>query len=419
MAHCDPAMTDQNPTPAPTKVSMRWRDPAPGGSNFGLGCVSNGPRIACSYQDPTDAVVVYDTTGKRLWASGNALSGTAWTSAPSISSNGEVIAADSGNVVRFRADGSVRWRTTITGGNPISPVLSPAGDALLVATQGGPIHLLDPATGALLASRTIRASSADTGSFYTVNTPSFSGKRAYVAMQYRNASGANPTNLARLVALDVDPSRPRRIDRLTPAWQFPYGGPSGASPLLIGDRIYFDGAALAPYSGAPSRSSMLFAVQDRSSSPTLLWTKQLPGKVAASPARDPRSGLWTFSTGTADSRLLRFDEATGQVLQTIDLATLTPGTPRFPSSALSIAGSTSAKPTMLLGTRNSPTLPATTQVSVVNIDLVTGGLVWSHVLPGATTPTAGLYGQFPVAGDATDPLVIVSGYGQGAMALGR
>lgn len=418
MAHCDPAMTDLNPTPAPAQVSMRWRDLAPGGSNFGLGCVSNGARIACSYQDTTDAVVVYDTAGNRLWTSGTTLSGSAWTSAPSISSGGDVIAADSAAVVRFRADGSIRWRTTITGGPPISPVLSPKGDALLIATQGGPLHLLDPSTGQLLASLTVRRSPSDTGSFVTVNTPSFSGNRAYVAMQYRSASGTNAANLAWLVALDIEPTNPRQAGRLRRAWNFTYGSPGGASPLVIGDRIYLDGAALAPYPGAPKRSSMLFCVQDLSTSPGLLWAQQLPGKVAASPARDPRGGLWAFSTGTADSRLLRFDEGTGQVLQAIDLAALAPAGPRYASSAMSIAASTSANPTMVLGTRNSPTLSGTTQVSVVNLDLVTGQLVWNHVLPRATTFTAGLYGQFAVAGDPADPLVVFSGYRQGAIALG-
>lgn len=423
MAHCDPAMTDMNPTPAPSPAApggpvLRWRDPRPGGSKFGLGCVSNGSRIACSYQDSVDALVVYDLAGKRLWTSGQQLSSSAWTSAPTISADGEVIAADSSAVVRFRADGSLRWRTAITGGPPISPVVSPRGDAVLVATQGGPIHLLDPSTGTLLATLVVRTSPADSGNFFTVNTPAFRGNRAYVAMQYRASNGTNPTNLAWLVAVNVDPANQRRGQRLTTAWHFEYGSPGGASPLVIGNRIYLDGAALSPYPGQPPASSVLFCVQDQSATPSLLWAQPLPGKVAASPARDPRAGLWTFSTGTADSRLLRFDESTGALMQTIDLAGLTPGVTRFVSSALSIAASTSTTPTLLVGARNSPTLAGTTRVELLNLDLTTGQLAWGYVLADATTFTAGLYGQFAVAGDPADPLVVFSGYRQGAIALG-
>ena len=75
MAHCDPRLSDQTRTIAPSLAKLIATDSTPVGGG-GLGCVSNLQIVACSFRgDPQrqSNLVVYDADGQRIWEDGGLL----------------------------------------------------------------------------------------------------------------------------------------------------------------------------------------------------------------------------------------------------------------------------------------------------------------------------------------------------------
>jgi hypothetical protein len=411
MAHCDPQMTDLVKIPAPAgNVGVVWhRRESPGeiaGSRLGLGCSGNAQIVACTFNGAADNLAVYDYAGVRRWTSGTLLTDKAYTSAPVVLANGDILAADDTQLVRFSPTGGIVWQAALVdGGTPISTV--PMGNGvILVGTYGGPLYTFDDTTGALLGTLFVRRSPDDAGFFETINTPAAAGARAYVAMHHQTAGVPDPDHRAWLVAVDVDRAS---AEPMTMAWHFEFGGPSGASPLLINRTIYFDGDRAAP--GAP-KDPHIFAVADAGGAPAEIWRRRVAGSVVASFARDPRpgAGLWTYSL--LSPWLLRRSSATGAVLQAVNVDELVADAGRHvPLSAMSIA-SPWWQPTMLL----IATAFNGGSTAALAVDLGSSTLRWKVTLADYDGGFAG--GQFPILVGAGGPRVVFSSYGSGVRAIG-
>jgi hypothetical protein len=409
MAHGDVRMSDNIHLPAPSVApSLRWHDAGPSGSGGGIGATSNGKIIACTYLGARgDNLVVYGARGERLWTSGDLLDAASPASVPLLDEEGGVIAADDRSVVRFGPGGDVRWNTSTPGGVCISPVITDSGIVVL-ATLGGPVSAFDSRDGQLVGSLRLPADS-DGGQFFdTVNTPCVRGNRIYISAQLTDGREESPAHVGELIAVDVDPSG---SEPLTVAWRFPFGSPSGGSPLRIGDTIYFDGNRDHP--GQVPIQPELFAVKDDGTGPELLWKHPMRNLVVASAAEDPRGGLWTYAAG--DSHLLRLDPDTGEELQDIDLDPLVdePGV-HVPASCMSIA-ETAERPVMLV----AATAPLTEGSSwVTAIDLMDMTLVWKWKIADSLA-VDWTSGQFPVVLDEAErPCVVFTTHQSGAYVVG-
>jgi len=400
MAHCDGQMSDAVNLPAPVgrRTHIRWHDRRPAGSALGLGCVSNGSRAACTYLNPfRDNLVVYDADGERLWTSGTLLEATAVASAAMIDDDGGVIAVDDERAIRFDPDGDVVWNRLHGGeGTPISPVLTASG-VIVLATAGGGVVSIDPGTGDPL--RTLEGLEG----WDTINTPGVRGDRIYVSMQNGDAG--------RLAAIDVSAG-----GDFTAAEAFDFRAVSGASPLVIEDRIYFDGYDCVAHDsggGCQRDAPHAFAVRDTGDGLELMWRKRLITPVVASFARDPRGGVWHFELGRR--HLFRRDESTGALLQTIDVDALMgdPTQTHVPASVTSIAMNPVIGPVMILSARPL----SASSASVVAIALRGGVKLWDVELHGALINSTAA--QFAIVRDARGfSTVVFPGAWDGAYGVG-
>jgi hypothetical protein len=402
MAHCDSRMSDQVNAIAPvgSGVSILYHDTTPQGAGFGLGCSSNHHVAACTYYDTNgNTLKVYGPEGESIFTSGGLLSPKANASAPIIDVSGRVIAADEVNLILFDHDGQIIWQRALPGGTPISPVPT-ANGVVLVATWAGPISAYSLKDGSPVGTITVTDPSGRT--YQTKNTPSVNGNRAYVSM-----AAVDDASYGELVAIEIDPlnvSSP-----LTVKWAFPFGGGSGASPLTINDMIYFDGAHLTPKG---ITGPYVFGVKDLGSTFNLIWKNRMPTAVKASPAQDPRGGLWVFGVGATS--LLRLSETIGTTLQTIDLATVLPPAPReMPTTAMSIARGPNGETIMLVGA--SPVVGSGGPSYALALNLDSSSLIWKVQLDAGDMTAC----QFPiVANSQGSPRVVFPGMNSGAYFVG-
>jgi len=137
MAHCNNQMTDFAPVTPPgigAGISIVNRDASRLGVAAGLGCVSNGTNLACTYRESPDAVVYYDANGTVLWTSGNLLDDNTYKNTPIIQADGSVVIGDDLHLIKFNKDGTVAWSTSTPEGAPVSQVTTPNG-AIFTATH--------------------------------------------------------------------------------------------------------------------------------------------------------------------------------------------------------------------------------------------------------------------------------------------
>lgn len=417
MAHCNVRISSFVRAPIPTSpnVSILSHDALPAGKGVGLGCSSNQKIAACSYQDPSgNNLVIYTPQGARVWGSGALLDDSAFASAPMINATGDVIAADDTNVVRVTNKGAVVWETATPGGTPISPVETQSG-GIVLATKGGPVSVYNNASGALLGSAYFRPSAGSSSYYETSNTPCVIGNRIYISTQLSSDAGTGA-----LLAVDVDISN--AASPLTLAWQFTFGGPSGASPACLGNNIYFDGSSLNP--DGPLQP-VVFGVQDLGSAPALLWSQLVPASVPAALTPDPRGGgLWCIYLNTPV--IQRRSAATGAVTASMNIAQMVGDPlPNNPYSEINIGGSMTA-PVMLLGTTSQMQTfygkgpPPTTPFSsyVIAIDLNSASLLWKINL-SPSLGSDGAASQFAAITDASGITeVVFAGNTSGAYFVG-
>lgn len=400
MAHCDARMSDNvaQRSPSVAQEVRVWRNSA--GAVGGLGCVSNTRLVACTGSaDPAllSNLSVYDADGNLVWEDGGRLNATAWYGAAMISDNDQVIAADQRRLLR--ADprtGTILWQSDKPDdGTPISPVLVGSDASMvLLATKsdagvGTPeLSIWDAATGALLSHQALV--DPVSGVLYgTINTPAVKGNRAYVL-----AAGVGAPDNGRLYAIDVCESDAcGGRGQLRIVWHHPFDGPASASPLRIGDKLFFDGLR--------GRSTGLFyRVDDLGSSASEVWKKSFTGRFGASAAQDPRGGLWFFPWQSG--QLLRVSERNGTVQQTLDVsAVLGLAAGYSPVTALSVSTSGTNAVVLTFGTQNKSTSVGTgPHVAAIDVSTSTAGTaLWSYRVSNNALRLAPT-GQYPIVVNA-------------------
>ena len=285
------------------------------GSRQGLGCSANGTIAACTYSGSSDNLVAYDYDGTILWASGTVLNGSAYSSAPLVLQDGSVIACDDEVVVRFDAGGGIVWQSPLVeGGIPVSPVTTDDGSIVLVGTYGGPVYAWHMASGELAGLLYVRASPDDPGFFETVNTPAVRGNRLYVVGHHQVGGVRDADSLSWMVAIDVVPGAVALDQRLHIAWHYEFGGPSRASPLLIGPDVL---SMPTVRQSAPPRPPDT-AVRDLGTRPRYAGSGPPGGRWRPC---DPRPAeLLTYTLFSP--WVVRRTAATGAVVQAVNLDTL-------------------------------------------------------------------------------------------------
>jgi outer membrane protein assembly factor BamB len=396
MAHCDAQMSDAVNMTSPAVGQAVRIDAESAGALRGLGCVSNGRLAACTGSaDPATKsnLTVYDADGNIVWQDPGLLGASAWMSAAMISEAGHVIAADPQWLLRVDPlSGTVLWRSAKPdAGKPISPVLAgTAADMVVLATLASSdagradMSVWDVETGALLASQPIVDPVSGTA-YVTLNTPAVRGNRVYVLTSAQD----NPAD-GRLYAFDLcESARCGGRGAIQPVWYFAFSGPSAASPLVIGRRIFFDGLRAG---GA----GQFLAVDDRGRSARRVWRQSFAAKFSASAARDPRGGVWVFpwDSGT----LLRLNEATGAVDQSIDVgAVLGVGAGYSPVTAVSVSRSAAGAVVLSFGVQ--PVAPSPGRgpyLGLVDVSTAQAGtLLWNFRLSNSAGINS-LTGQFPI-----------------------
>ncbi|MFY9509689.1 MAG: hypothetical protein WAQ05_01775 [Rubrivivax sp.] len=398
MAHCDARMSDTVGLPSPTVANEIRIDRSSAGSVGGLGCVSNGRYAACTgAANPAlqSNLSVYDADGNKIWDDGGRLGATAWYGAALISTDNQVIAADQRWLLR--ADpltGTVLWQSAKPDdGTPISPVLVGSDSSMvLLATKsdagvGTPeLSVWDAATGALLWHESL----VDGGVLYqTINTPAVKGNRAYV-LAAAVGNGAD----GRMMAIDICESaacggrgKPQIV------WQFPFDGPSGASPLLIGKRLFFDGLR-------GKTTGLFFGVDDLGAAPSLVWTRKFAGRFGFSAAQDPRGGFWIspWQSGT----LQRVSERNGSTQQTVEVGSVLGLDPSYsPVTAVSVSSTTAGGVVLTFGAQTKAASvgigPHVTAIDVSSSN--TGTALWKYKVSNNALRNAST-GQFPIVVNA-------------------
>ncbi len=432
-AHCNNQNSDLAllpPSPTGSMLLKKWN--RYGGSTFGLGCSSNGTRFACSFGPttltPATNVAVFDSNGNLLWEApsafrSNGLSGLASGSAPIIDSSGGIIATDEERIIRFDANGNMVWNTPHpSDGLPISPVLLDDGSLFLArktlpSSDSASIVYYDSATGSLLAELLLTAPHLD-GHFDTANTPATRGNRVYVLTNFVPQQSDDPNaKLGRMYAIDSYPNAVNVQDRLQVAWHFDFRAPSGASPTVHGNYIYFDGLGTDPSAAGMDRPT-IFALEDMGSTYRVEYAFSPIAKQAqASFARDPRGGFWIYGLG--ETKLYRIsDRAPGQILDTIEVGEhLAPhrGAAFGPTSALTIAGDAS-RPVLHFAVKTT-TSDLLSPTYVFSMDLV-------RKIPDWLVQTSKILdvpaGQFPVVRDANgQSRVVFTTFFSGPYVIGR
>lgn len=417
MAHCDPRLSDDEQATIPTTgVSVTWALSTTAVVNkIGLGCSTAGRLAVCAGTSPTDpfsygpAYVsgIDALTGHRLWTSGSQLNGTVVYGAPLIDQWGNSYVSDDNYLMSFTVAGVVRWKVPNPAGAAFFSFNLTSSGYLVGQGRAGPLVVADPRTGAvtgqLLMTDTVDGVS---GVYEANNSVSVMGNRVYITTQFCPFTGCLPGTGAftpgRLYAVDVVNGVPRV------AWHWDYAGPSGASPLTIlepgGTTIYFDGAGL--HQGDPHHP-WLFALQDTSSGPQLLWATDMTASygipyvygILASPARDPRGGLWVWVTW--DPRLFRFDEMTGTLRQVLDVGALLNRPGYVPSACMSTIVN-AGDPVMLEGAWKPGSAQSATYLLAV--DLSGGRLLWQ--LAAGVGPASYFGGQFALAENANAAVMV-------------
>lgn len=371
MAHCDPQMSDQSLMPAPSADSaIVWRDTEAAGSNFALGCVSNGDRVACSFggnlQDGP-YLQVYDSHGAVLWTSVDPDTGldrlnkTAFASAPMIDARGGVIAVDNSALHRFDETGHTVWSTPHEGGLPISPGITDDG-IIVLGTNSGVVSAYDSASGEALATLVLDAvEGGRSGTYVTRNSPAVVGDTVFISTEFQLDDGsADSLRHARLFALRV-PSAPG--ESFVEQWSYSFGSRSGATPVITEGMVIFDGDRPAPCieegAACEQNDPHFFALSLEDG--TERWRRPITRPSAASAVADPRGGVWVFST---EETLLRHLAAADGAQTIVDVGVLSGHPEANIASAMTMSEDEEGTP-VLTFTQGGPELTIQRLTSVV------------------------------------------------------
>ena len=182
-----------------------------------------------------------------------------------------------------------------------------------------PVAVYNGSTGALVGSLRLY-NSGTSGSYYeTINVPCVNSG-SYPNRVYVSTNLSIDQNQGALWALDIDPTN--LVNPISPVWSVAFAGPSGASPLCIGNNVYFDGAGVVP---GDATGTTIFGIQDNGASATVLFADSLgsgAAPVTCNFAMDPRAvgGFW--HEVQYDPNIYHRDGATGNVIETLDTGAL-------------------------------------------------------------------------------------------------
>ena len=182
-----------------------------------------------------------------------------------------------------------------------------------------PVAVYNGASGALVGSLFLYTSGTSGPYYETINVPCVNNG-SYPNRVYVSTNLNTNQNQGALWALDIDPAN--LANPISPAWSVSFGGPSGASPLCIGNNIYFDGAGYLPGDNA---GTTIFGVQDNGASATVLFHNSLGAgsqPVTCNFAKDPRAvgGFW--HEVQYDPNIYHRDGVTGNIIETLNVSSL-------------------------------------------------------------------------------------------------
>ena len=246
-----------------------------------------------------------------------------------------------------------------------------------------PVAVYNGANGTLAGSLFLYGSGTSGPYYETINVPCVNNG-SYPNRVYVSTNLSTNQNQGALWALDIDPSDP--ANPIVPAWSVPFGGPSGASPLCIGNNIYFDGAGYVP---GDTAGTTIFGVQDHGASATVLFHVSLgagSAPVTCNFAKDPRAlgGFW--HEVQYDPNIYHRDGATGNVIETLNVSSLlaaygAPPATYWMSGVFNTAG-TADHPYMIL-----PESDVNYVASYLTlVDLTNSSLVWALPLYPGNSP---------------------------------
>jgi hypothetical protein len=447
-AHCDNQMTDLVLVPSnetwldlltsggPPSMANQKKGP---GVGAGLGCVSNGKYVACSNKTAAgqqNAVVLYDGNGKLVWGSCNYLGINTWGSAPIIQSDNSVIIGDELNIYQFTLPAihmngcsvpvpTIAWQVSKnpngSDGAPVSLVAMQQGSAepgtIVAATRSedgknAPVSIIhNTATSPTVAYTQLQSGGLN---YQSLTTPCVNDatnpNHVYISSVAMGSGLQSPPGM--LWALNIDPTQSEPI---SVAWSYPFVGSSGASPLCVGDSIFFDGGA------GQNGSPMVYGLADNGSSSSVLpgFPQRAENAMTCNFALDPRSAptgtsQWGFwHQGRYDPNLYHVGFL-GTAYPPIDmnsLLTTTVGAPIPPAGATywmrgvfttygTISGPYVPKPYMLVSESDfvpgacdcesgplvggRPTACPELMSYLVLLNLETASIVWAWPIPATT-----------------------------------
>lgn len=440
MAHCDGQLSDLSNQAIPEQPDGQaayrpyWR-----GSALGLGCSGNGKNVACTYMPlraacdelaefedySIPAMAVYAYSGEPVWYAWDKVNEkslfncTAGYSVPLVAEDGGIIATDNVRIIRFDKDGNIVWRTTHNpdgsiGGIPISPVITDSG-IIILASINGQIYVYDSRNGEQLAVAYIMSKDLILPAdqlppeyfdrfFITRNTVAQSPQfvnRLYIVSHYKNY-----TDLGRLFAIDLDLTDPAYP--LSIAWSYKFGGPSGASPLVINDMIFFDGDT-GPYpeaAASPHGVLHIFGIKDLGDDFSEQWTREVAvEEIPASMARDPVQGFWYY--GSEETGVTHLDLNGVPIGEPFDIDAAIAVDERYkhrPFSAMTVGLTSQGGPALIVSAGAMPPddweagcRNISCSTYVVAIDTVSRELIWKVRL--SAYPAFSVASQFPIVTD--------------------
>ena len=441
MGHCTPLADDSDLQAAPTGGNRAWKDTTVPGANVQVGCSGNGTVAVCGLSGSSDggspSLVAYDATGAHVWT----YAASAGFPAPMVDVNGGAIAANSNGAVRIAPDGGVMWTSASLGGAPKSP--TPMGQSYVflatsptsLSSNQAPLTTVDTATGKRIHTYdAVSPSDSLVPNYYysSGNSPAVSGSRAYVVMGRNKSDGSTDScSIGRLFAFDVDEN-----GAIKEAWRSAaFEAPSGASPMVVGSQIYFDGAQPAPAAGDggvactdddgsplvtaamqcpadpngtnPSGADgYFFDLEDDGTTSKFRWCTSIGAGAQANAPHDPRGGLWVYPFGKP--ALYHLDETTGVQLADsfLDLTTVVPGAVTV-ASDMTMSGS-SAQPILILSVLH----PLGNEVCALDLSATTNRTKWC-------VPSGVAAGQFPIIQGKNGPVVVYATAATGIEAIGN
>jgi hypothetical protein len=302
--------------------TVAWSTPTPGGQPISLVTTPNGAIFSATAQVAANPCLQNNCQLAVTVNNG----GRGYTSATVSFSGGNCPDAAATATV---SGGRVSAITVSTQGRvciiPPDVIITGDGSGALASAQLNtptPLSVYSGFTGALVGSKYLYSSGTSGAYYQTINTPCVNNG-TYPKRVYVSTSLVSDKTQGGLWALDIDPTN--FVSPIKPAWALVFGGPSGASPLCVGDRIYFDGASYKPGDDA---GTTIFGVQDNGTSGTMLFHVSLgpsKGPVSSNFALDPRAAGGFWHQLMKDPAIYHRDGATGSLIESIHVSNLLTG----------------------------------------------------------------------------------------------